>query len=173
MQRIIHAGTGENYFCKHPIKGSLTRQREAAKNKTMKLYIDPNMTVNDVQKSFKEEFPYIKLEFFNKKAFSNNDYSAKNIVIGKTKIADIQAKAKAGEIEIGREMKVNELEDILKKQFNMAAQVFRKSGNLWLETTMTDHWTLDQQSAHAKEISAPYKSDLNTKDYDLNRDADR
>ena len=66
----------------------------------------------------------------------------------------------------------NELEKIFKDQFGLAVQVFRKSGNLWLETTMTDNWTLQQQNNHGKEISAGNNKNNVTTDFDLNRDAD-
>ena len=69
-------------------------------------------------------------------------------------------------------MKVEELERILKKDFGLRAQVFRKSGNLWLETTMTDGWTLAQQNYHGKELSTTEKTRDVPEEYDLNRDAD-
>jgi hypothetical protein len=37
----------------------------------------------------------------------------------------------------------------------MVVQVSRKSGTLWLETTMTDSWTLGQQNEHGRELSTP------------------
>jgi hypothetical protein len=49
--------------------------------------------------------------------------------------------------------------------------VFRKSGNLWLETTMTDDWTLQQQNDHGYEISTGKKNKERPGDFDLNRDA--
>ena len=33
------------------------------------------------------------------------------------------------------------------------AQLFRRSGNLWLDTTITDLWTLQRQNEHVREIS--------------------
>ena len=69
-------------------------------------------------------------------------------------------------------MKVNELEKIFKDRFNLAVQVFRKSGNLWLETTMTDNWTLQQQNNHGGEISTEKTDIIKADDYDLNPDTD-
>ena len=64
-------------------------------------------------------------------------------------------------------------EKIFKDQFSLAVQVFRRSGNLWLETTMTDNWTLRQQNEHGREISTDNKkNDLGKDDYELSRDAD-
>ena len=79
---------------------------------------------------------------------------------------------KDGDIQINEEMKVIELEKLFKDKFKLAVQVFRKSGNLWLETTMTDNWTLAQQNNHGREISTGKNINTQTDDYDLNRDAD-
>jgi hypothetical protein len=69
-------------------------------------------------------------------------------------------------------MKVNELENIFQQKFSLSAQVFRKSGNLWLETTMTDNWSLLQQNNHGREISTETKKADGSADYDLNRERD-
>ena len=58
-----------------------------------------------------------------------------------------------GILEIDDSMKVSDLENTLKDQYGLLAQVFRKSGNVWLETTMSDNWTLKQQNDHGHEIS--------------------
>jgi hypothetical protein len=60
-----------------------------------------------------------------------------------------------GTIELSDYMTVGELENILRTEFGLSAQVSRKSGILWLETTMTDKWTLKQQNDHGKELSEP------------------
>lgn len=92
---------------------------------------------------------------------------------GDHNIAEAQKKITEGSIEITGEMKVRELERALGKLFPLRAQVFRRSGNIWLETTMTDDWTLAQQNEHGREISASdNKKDAVEDDYDLNRDND-
>ncbi len=58
-----------------------------------------------------------------------------------------------GELEIDGTMTVNMLESKLFEQFGLSVQVSRKSGNLWLETSLTNHWTLKEQNDHGREIS--------------------
>lgn len=139
---------------------------------TMRLHIAPSQPVSEIQKEFNKEYPFLKLEFFNKRAISTGDYCAAQLVPGHKKIGDIQLTITDGEIEISGEMKVSELENLLRNKFYVAAQVFRKSGNLWLETTMTDNWTLNQQTAHGKELSIKNVVNAKAADYDLERDAD-
>ena len=138
----------------------------------MHLHIAPNRLISDIQKEFNKMFPFLKIEFFNNRSFSRSGFSAQQIISQNRKIGDTQLAIKDGNIEIAEQMKVNELENIFKDQFSLAAQVFRKSGNIWLETTMTDNWTLQQQNNHGKEISTGKSNDQKADDYDLNRDAD-
>jgi hypothetical protein len=48
-------------------------------------------------------------------------------------------------------MKVGELEHAFNVKFGLSAQVFRKSGEIWLQTTTTDTWTLAKQNEVAME----------------------
>lgn len=139
---------------------------------TMHLHIAPNRLISDIQKEFNRMFPFLKIEFFNNKSFSRSNFSAQQIISQTRKIGDTQLTITDGDIEIAEEMKVSELEKIFKDQFSLAAQVFRKSGNLWLETTMTDNWTLQQQNNHGRELSTSKSNDNIVDDYDLSRDAD-
>jgi hypothetical protein len=137
----------------------------------MQLHIAPNRLISDIQKEFNQAFPFLKIEFFNTKSFSRSDFMAHQIIPANRKIGEGQLAITDGDIEIVEEMKVKELEKIFKDQFSLAMQVFRKSGNLWLETTMTDNWTLQQQNDHGCEISTGKKNKEKPDDFDLNRDA--
>ena len=138
----------------------------------MNLHIAPNSLISDIQKEFNKAFPFLKIEFFNNKSFSRTEFSAQQIIAANRRIVDTQLAIKDGDIQINEEMKVIELEKLFKDKFKLAVQVFRKSGNLWLETTMTDNWTLAQQYNHGREISTGKNTNTQTDDYDLNRDAD-
>ncbi len=139
---------------------------------TMKLKVTPDRLISDIQKEFNEIFPYLKLEFFNLRSFVRNDFSAKMILPNNKKLSDGVNGIKTGTIEIENGMKVSDLEKKFKDEFSLAVQVFRKSGNLWLETTMTDDWTLFQQNNHGKEISTSKSKKTSADDFDLTRDAD-
>ena len=138
----------------------------------MQLHIAPNRIISDIQKEFNKMFPFLKIEFFSNKSFSRSNFSAQQIISQSRKIGDTQLTKSHGDIEIAEEMKVRELENIFNDQFNLAVQVFRKSGSIWLETTMTDNWTLQQQNNHGREISTGKTIINKAEDYDLNRDAD-
>ena len=138
----------------------------------MYLHIAPNRLIGDIQREFNKAFPFLKIEFFNNKTFNRNGFMANQIIPQHKKIGDNQLHLNDGDIQVEEDMKVKDLEKIFKDQFSLAVQVFRKSGNLWLETTMTDEWTLQQQNRHGKEISSGKNSTEKPDDFDLNRDAD-
>jgi len=120
----------------------------------MVLRIAPDIMVSDVLKDFNSVFPYLKLEFFNKRAFEKQDFSPSSIIPHSRKLAECQAAiVKEEDLEVNEDMKVNELEKQLKEKYGLNALVFRRSGNLWLQTSMTDHWSLQKQNQHGKELS--------------------
>jgi len=77
---------------------------------------------------------------------------------------------KSGELELNDEMTVGELENSFLEKFWLNVQVSRRSGNLWLETTMTDKWTLKQQNDHGRELSEPVKTNTLIKDDEFDYD---
>jgi hypothetical protein len=144
-----------------------------SKNFLMNLHIAPNRLISDLQKDFNKAFPFLKLEFFQNRNQQLPAFTFQQILTHNNRIAEGQTAITDGDIEVKPDMKVKDLEKIFKDQFSLAAQVFRRSGNLWLETTMTDNWTLRQQNEHGREISTDNKKDDPGKDdYELSRDAD-
>ncbi len=140
----------------------------------MHLRIAPNRLISDLQKDFNNEFPFLKLEFFRNRNHQLPAFTFQQILPYNYRIAEGQTAITDGDIEVRPDMKVKDLEKIFKDQFSLAAQVFRRSGNLWLETTMTDNWTLQQQNEHGREISTDSKKDdLGKSDDEPNRDADK
>lgn len=139
----------------------------------MHLRIAPNRLISDLQKDFNNAFPFLKIEFFQNRNPQTSTVAIRQILPHNKRIVDGQTSVTDGDIEVNSQMKVKELEKIFKDQFSLVAHVFRRSGNLWLETTMTDDWTLGQQNEHGREISTDTRNDTSgDNDYELNRDAD-
>lgn len=118
----------------------------------MILHLSKNKSLHDVQTEFNSYFPYLKIGFFNKrhKAFQGTDRTA--LLKPEIKLPLTGGKDNV-EIEISESMTVRALEDMFKEQLNLNIQVFRKSGRSWLETTVTDNWTLKKQNEEGKELS--------------------
>ena len=118
----------------------------------MKLSISITRTINDVQQDFNAAYPFLKIEFY---PAAGKSAAALKQRLDKTALLQIAGDRREGEVEITDSMTVGQLEKIFRDRFGIIAQVSRKSGTLWLETTMTDNWTLRQQNDHGKELSEP------------------
>ena len=117
----------------------------------MKVLISRSMTIAEVQASFSEAFPYLKLVFFTKphKAFKGSP--AKYLVQDRNiKISALEKEPRDGELYLEAEMPVWQVERLFEQEFGLHVQVFRKSGNTWLETSVTDNLSLEQQDAKGK-----------------------
>jgi hypothetical protein len=119
----------------------------------MQLVIDGDKSLQEVQHAFNLSYPYLKLEFF-RPATGKHAPATANMLKHTIKIRDARRLQRNGIIEVYDSMKVSELEHTLQQSYGLSAQLFRKSGNVWLETTMSDNWTLQQQNRLGSEISS-------------------
>lgn len=114
------------------------------------LTINNSMTLLQVQEAFSQAFPYLKLEFFTE-AHKPGEGSSQAQMVPKQwdatlVIKDIQETSTLMELSINATDTVAHLEEALEENFGLHAQVFRKSGNTWLETTRSDDQTLQTQN---------------------------
>lgn len=119
----------------------------------MKITINDNRKIFAVQEAFTKSFPYLKLEFFAKPHKPGGASSKKLIKHHDKTLGDCRTIHKTGTINITANMTVGELEQHFADVFGLGVQVFRKSGKLWLETTVTDNWTLERQNKEGESLS--------------------
>ena len=62
-----------------------------------------------------------------------------------------------GELGIDAHLKVSTLEDLFWERFGLNVQVFRLSGNLWLQTSSTDQWSLAEQNRKGGHSAQAYR----------------
>jgi hypothetical protein len=122
--------------------------------RTINLQISHNKKIFELQKEFNEVFPFLKLEFFKHRHAVFKGSARKDMVDNDFTIGHLNRKQASGVIILKPAMKVSELEDILRNNFGLSAQVFRKSGKTWIETTVTDDWTLEQQNEEGRELTS-------------------
>jgi len=116
------------------------------------MIITKQKTIYDVQEDFAHQYPFLKLEFYE---LDNNSPASrgKKPLSYSTSLKAAGLSEDNGIIEICNEMTVAELEKTFRKKFGLDVQVSRKSGMIWLETKMTDKWSLQKQNQHGREIS--------------------
>lgn len=117
----------------------------------MKISISKNKTVEALNKEIQTKFPYLKVEFF-KKAHGDFEASPKSDMYNQqTPLGAINEHLDAGDVIFSEDTTVQEVEERFEKDFGLHAQVFRKSGEVWLETVKTDHWSLQKENEKAAE----------------------
>jgi hypothetical protein len=126
------------------------------------LSVNKGTTINAIKGEFSHMYPFLKLEFFKSAHTFNNN--RRNIHDGETRLHTISVHRPVGIISFTNDMKVVDLESLFKNKYGLHVQVFRKSGNIWLETTATDEWTLKQQNDEGHSLH----EDLNRDKEDLN-----
>lgn len=122
----------------------------------MVIEVMKNKTIADLQDDFNQLYPFLRLDFY--KNVNGRLGSFLKQKLNKTVLLYNAGNQKEGKLEITDFMTVEQLEKIFQNRFGMSVQVSRKSGSVWLETTMTDNWTLKQQNEHGRELSSPAKN---------------
>jgi hypothetical protein len=64
-----------------------------------------------------------------------------------------------------QETPVWQLERLFEEEYGLHVQVFRKSGTVWLETTVSDDLTLEQQEARGKASDRASETNIDPIDY--------
>lgn len=108
------------------------------------MLINDQITIKDIQQSFNNLFPNLKLEFYehsHKKGEGSPpvEQLAENLTIGQARSIHT-----SGDLRIRPDQTIAQLEETFLTQFGLFVQVFRKSSNIWLQTTQTDDWTLNK-----------------------------
>lgn len=138
------------------------------KSYSMTITINENRQLLELQQDFNAVFPFLKIEFF-KAPHSIGEGSAKNQLHDNNRmVSDCRLKKTEGDLQIRDDMTVSDLEARFFDDFGLSAQIFRKSGNVWLETSATDNWTLRQQNEEGAELSLRINEErINPDDTDL------
>lgn len=108
--------------------------------------IKDNKKIIEIQREFNEKFPYLKLEFY-KSAHEAGEGSPEDKKLDPYKtVAEVRTKHKSGDLSLHGNVKVETLEHRFEQDYGLHVQVYRKSGDIWLQTTATDSWTLSEQN---------------------------
>lgn len=118
------------------------------------LKITPDKKLSVIKQEFNKLFPYLKLEFFKHPHKIHSGNPKNDMIETDATPAQLHRKATTQFIDVTEDMKVATLEELFYTAFGISAQVFRKSGRSWLETSITDDWTLKRQNDEGYELSA-------------------
>lgn len=121
--------------------------------------ISDTRSIASIQQEFHELFPYLKLEFFSKMHEPDQPSHQKFLLHPDKLLGEIRRSTAVGEIVVTPEMTVSDLEQSFGRDYGLGVQVFRKSGKSWLETVLTDSWSLKKQNSEGEFLDTPIPPD--------------
>jgi hypothetical protein len=130
--------------------------------KSVKLDISRGRTIYDLQRDFTGCYSFLKLEFY-KPVEAGVSVKLRERLPHSALLRSAGLKDN-GYVEISDEMTVGDLEKRFFEQFGLSVQVSRNSGGIWLETTMTDNWSLQKQNDYGLEIRQTTKKNISQQD---------
>ena len=110
------------------------------------MLISDQKSIRQIQEEFSEKFPFLKLEFYSSAHDPNEGSSDQAQLDSELTIGEVRNIHFEGDYAIAGSSSVAELETTFSDKFGLNVQVFRKSGDIWLQTITTDSWTLDEQN---------------------------
>lgn len=109
----------------------------------------------EIQKEFNSIFPHLRLEFY-RSAHNPGEASADREKLDpQQSFSEVSRIGNPGVLDLDGEQQIAAFESALADDLGLYAQVFRRSGNLWLQTTATDTWTLaeaNRKGGHSEEL---------------------
>lgn len=104
--------------------------------------ITKNTKLTEIQTAFTKAFPHLKIEFYKSRHRAEEGTESNEMLDVNQNTGEVTDKASSGELSFDGSVKISDFENLVLKDHGLNVQVFRRSGNLWLQTTTTDKWTL-------------------------------
>jgi hypothetical protein len=116
----------------------------------MEIYISEEAIIANIQDDFHRNYPFLKLEFYQQPHEEGESCRKEEKLSPDTPIDDIRMIHTFGWINISKHRTAAELEYDFRHNMGLSVQVMRKSGDMWVQTTKTDNWTLNQLNEEGK-----------------------
>ena len=105
----------------------------------MKLFIDDKKSFQYAQHTFNLRYPYLKIDFIRPPVGDTNPLSRRQ--------------GNGGTISIEGHRTVDQIIKGFEDIFGLSMMIRRRSGNVWIETSLTADWTLERQNREGELIS--------------------
>lgn len=107
--------------------------------RTSELYIDDTRSFQHIQYEFNERYPFLKIDFLRP---SVGDMASL-----------FSRKRVKGSINIEKQRTVSQITKAFEAIFGLSMMISRRSGNVWIGTSLTADWTLERQNGEGESIS--------------------
>ncbi len=119
----------------------------------MKIIINPDCKFSAIQNEFNTTFPFLKIDFFVQHPSIHSKTTKVFIKNSDECIGHYGQRLQNEYIEIWPHTTVKELVLLFNKVYSLSVQILRCSGTVWLETTVTDMWSLEKQNKEGEALS--------------------
>ena len=123
------------------------------------LYIEKGNSTEEIVQQFNFYYPYLKLEFYNKPFTKQQFANKKDSPETNGKSTTLTQFNCNGILNISHGRTVRELESDI-NSLGLFGQVLRKSGHMWIQTVLTNDWTLQHQNYEGEQISSLFDQGL-------------
>ncbi|MGZ4034614.1 MAG: hypothetical protein ACXVDZ_10005 [Bacteroidia bacterium] len=123
----------------------------------MKIIINDHRKIFGIQEEFSKLFPFLRIEFYSKSPNLKGHLLHQTAMPSARVLGDCRIVHNKGTITITQNMTINELSQAFSDTYGLIIHIQRKSGNAWIETSMTGEWTLEEQNNQGKELSLQKK----------------
>lgn len=110
------------------------------------MQISKERTIAALQQDFQATFPGLQLRFYQRQHAEHEGSPKRSQHPASMTLGALNAELEQGELKLSGDTSVADFERELEQRFALHAQVFRRSNNLWLQTTSTDDWSLETQN---------------------------
>lgn len=110
------------------------------------LRIDARKSAGDFKKEFNYAFPYLKIELFKNVGVQANRSIKTTTTLSSNQIIGKESTV----VDFDGSISVSDLKGMLMDKLGLVSQIYRKSGSMWIETSLTDDWSLDKQNHEAE-----------------------
>jgi hypothetical protein len=114
--------------------------------------ITKTSTVTDIQEQFHAKFPLLTIRFYKVAHEDHEGSRKKDEVEDNLALSELSPSLQEASIPLTPQLTVEALESMFENEFGLHIQVFRKSGDTWLQTSVTDHWTLEKHMKVAEDM---------------------
>jgi len=108
--------------------------------------VSNNLKIKDLQAAFQQSFPFLKIEFYATPHEMGEGSLEQDVLDPELTIGEIRKAKNVGFITIDENSTTGDFEKMVQEQFGLNIQVFRKSYHRWLQTWVTDTWSLKEQN---------------------------
>jgi len=133
----------------------------------MKIYNSKQLKI--LQKEFNNRFPFLKIEFFEKPHEYGVNSDESDQLDSELTVGEVRKMESVGKLTMDGTIPVGIFEKLMEDKFGLFIQVYRNSYGKWLQTWVTDIWTLEEQNNRGKVLSQKTRPSFKSENVRLSR----